>query len=321
MKKFLKIALSFVIGLATFFVACKKDSDYVASINSLTLEKVEVVNGLLKFNSHEDFGNSIKQMYENQHRLRRYGILLNSFRSQRECFLEFTKKNQEQEIGDLTPYKNCLTVMRINGEEYIEPLVDAVMLSYLVNQEGLIHIGQHIYKFTYDTVYKFHMDKLNDYPKYKEQMHLMPNIESKPILRTTSNSIGSGTTLRWDIAQCDFEVSEGRRVRRKMSGEISKTNSWFYSEMKAQTKHRKKSGLFGWWYYSDATSLEMSGTVGGEVVEGLNRDNYQVAFSDNGANEAEIHYVIQWTALGWFENNYANTYHNVDSWMTCQINQ
>ncbi len=104
-----------------------------------------------------------------------------------------------------------------------------------------------------NTVYKYFRNEI----KVKNINEDWSVSESYPITR---DEIELGSRL--DIAQCDSPEYNFSRLRRKVSGEISRTCAFFYSELRVNAKHRRRS--WGTWNYSDTHYLAL-GTTNGSV--------------------------------------------------------
>ena len=293
MKMLLKIsALFLALGVLTF-VACKKENTEPTKASEIAayplLDKVAVSDGRLKFESIQSFENSIKSIHEKQNSLKGFESQFSDFVSSSQVFEAITEEDFAKQNGDISKFKNFAVIVEKDGEKYFEPVIDLVHLSYLINQEGLLQVGDDVYKFTRDNLYKFSEAQMKDYIQFKDRIDLMPNVIKTPITRKIE------TSERWDVAQCDAGVpnSSGNR---KVSTEIENTSTWLYSEAKIRVINRRK--VLGIWVRSFTNGIDLSGSIFTKVLQGVNIVTNNAALADSSTWERELHEVANWTVLG-----------------------
>ncbi len=289
MKKFklFSIAALCVAALSVFMVACQKDETTLAttvSPQNITLKGVTVVDGKLKFNTQEDFNEAIKTLHANKKKLENVENQFNGFVSARKAFAEITEESLIKSNGSIEPYKHVAAIVDVNGDKHLDPVVDAKYLAILANGEGLIQIGNTIYKFTRNYVYEFDAALMPQYESSKNNIELMQGTKKHPITR--SNDVKDD---RWDRAQCDkFYDNNGRKV----STEIENNSYFLYYEAKGRVINRKK-GAFGLWYrkYTDGITLNGTFTVTEAFIPNTS-NTFTQSFSDSSSWQAELHEAV-----------------------------
>lgn len=329
MKKLFFSAQMFAAIGILFIFACKKDLTEIPTETETTLtltptlSNVTIKDGRLVFKTKKDFENALGIVFDYQKDLKGFESQFHGFISARQAFKNLTEADFVQSNGDITAYKDFATFIVQEGETFLEPVVDAIMISYLVNQEGLLQIGQEITKFTRDATYTFDESQLENYRQNPERLTSLEKVERKAINRSTADQKPENIQLRWDVAQCDIPYQwDGRVQSRRISGEIANTSVYLYSEIRVQTKNRYR-GFLGRWYYKKAKELKHQGGVFSTKIiplHSITSRPYPVFGSAN--NEAEIHNVLDWTTLGIFDGTKANTSHIVkptDQTFQCDI--
>lgn len=210
------------------------------------------------------------------------------FTSNRKAYKDFDQSVFERGDVDVAAIADIITIVTEDGEDYVEPTVDAILISYILNDKGMVQVGDHVYKYTYDKVYKFDSEHLPAYLAHRNPNRIS-EVYAQPIERMVDGH------QRVDVAQCDNVYASGR----KMSGELSATNALLYCEVKVQTKNRRR-GWFNTWFYQDAETLEQRGQVVWALIR-LGTHPGVSAVNDFGTNEAEIHEVVFASAAGYIE--------------------
>ena len=323
MKMLLKISALFLALGGLTFVACKKENTEPTKASETAayplLEKVAVSNGRLKFESIQSFEKSVKSIHEKQNSLKGFESQFSDFVSSSQAFEAITEEDFEKQNGDISKFKNFAVIVEKDGEKYFEPVIDLAHLSYLINKEGLLQVGDDVYKFTYDNLYKFSEAQMKDYIQFKDRIDLMPNVSKMTITRKIE------TSERWDVGQCDASVpnSSGNR---KVSTEIENTSTWLYSEAKIRVINRKK-GFLGFWYRSWTNGINLSGSIFTKMLQGVSVKTNDAFLTDSSTWERELHEVANWTVLGVVlqiggtANGSANPENdsNGNSWFGCTV--
>ncbi len=199
MKMLPKISMFLaMLGLITF-VACEKESNNVAPVQNLLneaplLSNVEVVDGRLKISSISALEENLKLIHSKQNLMMGFEEQFKDFVSAQQAFNSVSEEDIIKNGGDITLHKDYLSIVERDGEKYFEPVVDMVHLSYLVNKDGIIQIGDDVIKFTRNHLYKFNVSNMPDYKKFKDRLDLIPNVQKTPVTRTISSSD------RWDVS-------------------------------------------------------------------------------------------------------------------------
>ncbi len=146
---------SVLLMLVVFMQACKQDSKVEPSANMTQpkLENVKAENGILSFKSLESLVSSLQTVKKHQKSFDWLEKQYPNFTSSYKAYKGFSDTDIQKTNGDLSSYSDYVTLVYNAGEAYAEPTVDGYLLSQLVNKNGLLFVGNDVYKFTYDNYY------------------------------------------------------------------------------------------------------------------------------------------------------------------------
>lgn len=236
---------------------------------------------MVNFKDFDSFYSLLETAHENQQSFTLKSVDP-SFISSSDVWQEY-KNNEFQNISR----SNDIVAITIRDDEkYLEKQVDFILIEKIANQNGLIKIADNYYKFTYEYIYIADETELqiileSNYSKLQKE----PLIISRNLI----DNFGS----RADVAQCDVFYKNGSK-NYKVSAEMSTINSLVYSEIRVNSKHRRK----GWlgWYYVDAKEiwLNSSGTVSFQDPSGVVTLTNPFSVAEHAEDEAELHNLIQW---------------------------
>jgi hypothetical protein len=310
MKKFLSLGVFILtLGLLTF-VACKKEDvntitandnpvlskkQTLATTTNLepqgippVLSQAEVVDGRLKFNSQDEFQEAVDILLASKKNLQGVEDQFTGFVSQQQAFANLTEASLVESGGAIEPYSTFAAIVEDEeGEKYLEPVVDSKLLRYIVNQDGLLQIGENIYKFNRDEVFVFDSGLLPEYQKYKNRLKgaKLNGFKMEKIERNHSDS-----KERWVVVHAATSyTATSSSTSRKISTQIEQITVPVlnFQESRGQVRNLFK-GFLGIWYRTDATSMSISGSINSNVLRGFIQSIETVAIADDCSNCGEI---------------------------------
>lgn len=253
-----------VLAGSLCFVGCQKENTTAGTVvpvtETLKLQNVKEENGVLRFESLEHLTASLKFVEKNQKSLVWLATQFPNFTSSQNAYMSFSDADLIKTNGDMTTFNDYVTIVSHENEKYAEPTVDAYLVSLLTSKNGLILVGDNVYKFTYDNVFTFNQQYLSDFLSKKVEVGNIPNVVVFPIKRNIiydNQDRASAVSPRWNFDWCENQYLS----KRKMNGVISTTNVGFWTDVDATTKHQVK-GFLGIWGLVSVPQLETIGTVG-----------------------------------------------------------
>jgi hypothetical protein len=275
--KNLLIFASVLLVSAAIVVSCSKDEQKVQT-------PISVVDGRLVFESQEVFENQMKYLFENQDNLEGFENQFVGFTSSRQAFDNFTEEKYLAANSDMSSFKDYAILLEKDGEKYMEAVVDAELLSYVVNDKGLIQIGDKIHKYTYEKVYIFDVNQLAKFQA--NGINGLSDVKGYPIGRDIQ------LLAKQDILECFNYYNDDKR---RLVGEVSRINGPAYAEVKVTTKNHKKS--LGTWIRSSCTSLTQDGDVSFDKTVTNVTISHTVSSYKHKTQESHMSKVLDWTAL------------------------
>lgn len=278
MKNLLVFASVLLVSVA-IVVSCSKDEQ---KINA----PITVVDGRLVFESQEVFENQIKYLFKNQDNLDDFESQFKGFISSRQAFDNFTEEMYLAANEDMTSFEDYAILLAKDGENYMEAVIDAELLSHVVNDKGLIQIGNKVHKYTYEKVYVFDVNQLAEYQT--NGIKSLQNVKGQSIDREVQ------FLEKQDILECIDPYEDGRKDKR-LVGEVSIIDGPAYSEVKVTTKnHRKSAGV---WWRSSCTSLTQNGDVSFDKTVTNVTTSHTISSYKHKTNESHMSKVLDWTTL------------------------
>ncbi len=248
------VIVSTLLALNLVFQACKKEDNQIHSQISAHVPELNNVifeDGRLKFASQADFENATGIMRQNKQYLALFEKQFIGFTSSKSAYFEKTRKDENLSLLELPEYMTA--VQMSDGETYVRPSVDFHFVANLTNPKGIIQIGDIVYKYTYEKIYKTKEVYANLLDN-SNNLDNNPNIEILPISRTNQDIVID----RAELIECEWFYSSGGSSR-KFHAEIKSRIYPGYSQISVDFDHYKKS--LGIWFLNDAPLMSFSGTV------------------------------------------------------------
>lgn len=211
------------------FSACQEKESLISPENhaeiQLTLNNdypvipfVKIVDGRLVFENKERFDKAIDILYQNQDKLDGFEKQFPGFVLAR---MAFDRINDDIDKGltlDLSEAKDYAIIIEEDGESYIEEVVHCSLLSRVLNDNGIVEIGQSIFKFTHSETLEYNVLDLSNGPNI---LDVSPKKSHKNV-RTTIE-IENNKSSVYGTTDCykNFD-SRYRRIR----GRIESTNNY-----------------------------------------------------------------------------------------------
>lgn len=165
--------------------------------------------------------------------------------------------NEAVTISQIKEAVNKTSVLRVSEDSSIEPIIEDHIMCRLINDKGLLQIGDTLYHFSYNKIRAIKVDSETGLPvisveeaKNFEESNEALGITVFTIERSVSNSYGS-SKLEGCKSSCTVEYSSGRRLK----GKLWKVNLWFIKAAGAYTKSQKKK--WGLWIGTKASTIEV----------------------------------------------------------------
>ena len=173
-------------------VSCQKATidEVPVKNNSLTsLSNVTSKDGRLIFKNKTDFNATVKMLFDNQKTIKNFESQFPGFTSNKQAFERIDSTFLKSINYNYDLISNYATVIETPEGKSLERVVDMHLLAYLFNDEGILQIGDSIFKFSYDFTYKFNVDKLSNLKSAKLEgssngVIAYPNIRSRIELPT-----------------------------------------------------------------------------------------------------------------------------------------
>lgn len=249
--------VSVVLTLNLVFNACKKqDFQLESSVSSPVsvqvpeLKGVSFKEGRLRFTSQKDFENAISTMRLHQQTASAFEKQFTGFISSRSAYFNASHNAETLSVNDLPEYMTAIKMS--DGEIYVRPSVDFHLIGNLTNPEGIVQIGNIVYKYTYWKIFKT-TENYVDLLTSSDNLEGNPNIEVLPIGRLGKEVV----VERSELIECEWFYQSGGS--KKFHGEIKSRIYPGYSQLSVDFDHYKK--IFGVWYLNNAPSMSFNGTV------------------------------------------------------------
>jgi len=249
--KLLKVAMLFVA-----LITC-----YSCEYDPVNPSNIETEGNYLTFQDMNDFERTYKMLAKSDIELSSYAKQ-NNYTSILQV-LENVEKLANNVDATLSQIKDALSktsVLHVAEDSSIEPIIEDHIMSTLINDKGLLQIGDKLYHFSRNTIRAIKVDSETGLPvisieeaKNFEESNEQLGISVFTIQRIISNSYGSSKNENCK-SSCTVNYSSGRR----MKGKLWKVNLWFVKAAGAYTKSQKKKWRF--WVGTKASSIEVSVT-------------------------------------------------------------
>lgn len=252
----LLLSSAIFLSINLFLQSCKKEpAEFVSPeppvVNVPTLQGVTFESGRLIFNSESDFFNAIFTMGNYENAVSAFERQFDGFISSKSAYRKAVREESISSVSDLPEYMT--PVVMEDGETYVRPSVDFHLIAHLANPQGILQIGNFVYKYTYENVYKTSVANIALLQNIGNLSN-SPAIEVLPISRKSEEIVVD----RLELIECQWYYDNSKR---KFHGEIKSRIYPGYDELSVDFDHYKKT--LGVWFLNDAPSMSFSGTING----------------------------------------------------------
>jgi hypothetical protein len=289
MKNFknLLVFTSVLLVSGIVMVSCSKDEQKVQA-------PISVIDGRLVFESQEVFNTTLKELLKNQDGLKEWKSQFN-YTSLWEAYERITEEEKVQ-IGNSKSIKGYENVIKIiedeNGELEATPTITNNIHQVIFNHQGIIQIGNHIYKQDYDylkIITDGDISKLKMLGDVKESNKDLA-IEVHPVIHNITLDKG---THGFDHP-CQQDWTGGKH---RLKGMTSYDNNGIWMSLNACTANYKKS--VGVWWLNKACSLELDVHAKYEFNERVGplytweTRNENIFYNEQQSNESKIDHTFE----------------------------
>ncbi len=225
-----------------------------------------MVEGRLKFSSIEHFYETTKNLSQTHGTLAQWESNFRSFTSLQNAYNNIPDEELVKiaENNSTQDYENIVTFVGEGEERALVMTVDDPILARIFNKEGLVQIGEKIYKITYSNLYITSVDNLNKLTLSSNQKQLeSENVVVEEITRSYINSTSHESLKILGSQECiqEYRMRGGiGGIRKRLIGRLYTTNAGsLYSSAGASTRHQQF--ILGVWVRksTQAIRLKLSG--------------------------------------------------------------
>jgi hypothetical protein len=254
MKK-VSFFLSLLVSVSFLFQQCKKEPGVDQNVSNY--EHFSIIDGRIAFHSQADYDAVKLKLASEQDKIAAWEASLSNYTSMRTAYADMTDERASELLNHLDDYKYLFTkVQEESGEFSMERNVDNDVMATLINKDGLLQIGDDVYRFTRDRFFKTDVKNLD---------RLMTNSIDLQDKKVAAFDVKRTTMMS------DMQVSEERAVTwaecTNTSGSfrvkgIIEVEDLIDNDCNMITKHQKK--VLGVWF---ANSTSMSVSFSGNFVK------------------------------------------------------
>lgn len=316
-----RIIWSFYTIIMIVFLGCQKEVTEKSTIVESNpqfksgypiLSGIEVIDGRLYFENQSEFAVALQTLFNNQNNLDGFEEQFRGFNSSRMAFDLVNEQMVESLNGNISTLSNYAILLNKNGDTCLEPVIDRLVLSVLFNDEGVLQIGQKIWKETYYYFYEMDLETFKQ-NRNSFQRGSIPGLNVYPIERKTTN-----TNMDSEITSCTNNYATKKRMR----GELNQFRSPVYNDITVETKNRKK-GFLGIWYSLKADEIHLDGTGTYNWMPVPELSTFSV--NETKYNKADIQEIVDFSAgivsnvYPYFVTSNSTHYVKVPQQKTCNI--
>ncbi|MGY3795002.1 hypothetical protein [Aquimarina sp. 433] len=246
------------ITIAVFGSSCSHEDIIETTENQ---KSISVINGMIVFESEEVFEETISKLMKNQSELDQWESQFKSFTSMRSSYNNLSEDDYEKIEKNSTSYHFQDILKITEGDEPEARMnIDDLVLATLVNHKGCLQIGQDVYKFRYDILYKTNFENiqnLNQIDLLDKQSLKSVGIETFEVTHTY-NEVDLSDNNKADRT-CDKRY--WKKKRKRLKGEQWTTHiGSLYSGAGARTKHQKRTARIWWRNKTKQLRLRVNGS-------------------------------------------------------------
>jgi hypothetical protein len=263
---------SIMLLLAVLIQSCKQDvavqptptvdnvTTPVGTVFSVKLDNAEVIDGRLVFKSQDELKAAYAKMSKNQADLGNFEAQFKGYTSQKQAFENFSSADLDRTNGDLTPFQDYVVKNVTKGETSYDEVVAPKIYSHLVSAEGLLQIGEKVYKFVPNFIYEFNVSEMAAYKANKNNLSAIPNVEKMSFVVKRQK-----LDVRASYASSQLTDSYEGNYRRAVAYLSTSEPCCFIAWTADVILKNQVNGTWGW--TGERTELKFNGTVHYGVIQ------------------------------------------------------
>lgn len=283
--------LLLLLIFSVFVISCS-ESEY----ETLDIDKnsISVYDDMLQFENMSQFRNILEDYYKNKSLYEEKLTRLNNVLTGNKAYLDFMDKIESKNWDSEEQLKNYIieniSNAKFTGDE-IMPIFDMEYKNAFCNVNGLVRIGDYIYKY-------------NNVGRYKLSLEIYKNegfdINNENITfesfqtKTKSDNID----IRTDVGGTCTDIWDNRRIKCKSEIEFTSDNGinceTFYFQINSESKNRFQRKRLGIWWNVKADYLSI------ESIFSILSSDGQIVFYDPDFAEASDAYSVELNSIFYF---------------------
>lgn len=295
------LAIAFVVML---FVECNKEETPTEIYQNTEYEGIFLKEGRVVFENSETYQAFLKLLFDNQDNDSLLNNIIPGFKSIAEVYEENIDyiDSIHPSLSEMNTLKGVHVVKDINGDNTFERTIDAILLSYVVNENGEFQIDDKVYKMSYDNIVWCDEEYFVSHPNDMTSLLSASSADvEKHEIERYEESAGPRTTTD---AECFYYMTPTTPNNTRLRGRMRHTNAVVYSELKLISAHERLES--GSWNLFQANELRVEGTGSYHYnVSGLYTttpyDVYKVEYDEKECNKIIFSYggATPYSSLGW----------------------
>lgn len=296
MKKVFKYSI--LCGAILMLASCKNDEGQMANVSPDESAKLDVTveKGMLKFKSPETCQQVLGQLGSTE-KIQEFSKRYPAFKSMNQTYSDMIREDLGKliETGGISKYEGAYRVMiGYDGEKSYDRAIMDQAVAAVVNQAGVVQIGDSLYKFSEAKSLRMHARHISEAFNTTN-----PNVASKDVLHRTVKVLpqkNARTESDHNYPHVEYDPGPSYAKRRFCVMGWS-TNYWFpsnYWSTGVRVNHQRKNWI-GWSSY-DAKSIVLSGYF---TVDGFPRSyagqSSNFNFGGWPTSELQYRYSEDWT--------------------------
>lgn len=256
MKRFTMLKASLCALCLVVALSCsenKTDSSATPIPQTLSSEKVKVVNGVLVFANQQEFDNTVKALRNKDSKiLDEWETQFTEFTSMRKAYNSITEADMIKigESQSLQGYDNYITIITTNGEKEATRTIGSDAIATLFNKDGIAIIGEDAYKYKFEKIIKVLKAtpaEINALASFNPQ-GLKSKVKEIALIRKVNGQTLSVKNGRPEGIQDDHCLDQYANNRRLVGeSNVTWTNNWqTFASVTCVAKHQKRV-LGTWW--------------------------------------------------------------------------
>lgn len=238
--------LIYLILVIVFVSSCQKPSmDNILDnkVNSISksnviplIDNIVSKEGRLVFKDKNEFNSTIKTLFDNQKEIKNFESQFSGFTSNKQAFERIDSTFLKSINYDYDLIRDYATLIETPEGKSLERVVDMHLLAYLFNDDGILQIGDSIFKFSYDFTYKYNVDKLLQLKSAKLDLLTngviaYPNIRSR--IELPSKNLKSAQA---SVSEFSYYYTSSRFIK----CELNRNITVLHNALTVDTKSRRK---------------------------------------------------------------------------------